>query len=166
MVFGIHCPEFDNSFLQDFISSMDMAVNLIKPGGLPPVELIPALKYIPERWAPWKQLCKEARGLQRRLCFGLLDVTINRIKDGRRTDCFMEYLLDHQEQYGLDYEISACVLYIHVNNFELNISISDISAGPCCKLDHSLQLPICGSSLHVSLRLLMSWDEHRRRLII
>ncbi|CAL1706613.1 unnamed protein product [Somion occarium] len=91
MVFGIHCPEFDNSFLQDFISSMDMAVNLIKPGGLPPVELIPALKYIPERWAPWKQLCKEARGLQH----------------GRRTDCFMEYLLDHQEQYGLDYEISA-----------------------------------------------------------
>ncbi|CAL1703430.1 unnamed protein product [Somion occarium] len=104
VVFGIHCPEFNDSFIQDFLIAIGIANRIMRPGGMPPIDILPVLKYIPERWAPWKTLCKQAHDMQHKLYSGSVQICIDRIKDDKRSDCFMEFLLDHQEQYSLDQE--------------------------------------------------------------
>jgi hypothetical protein len=59
-------------------------------GALPPVELLPFLKYIPAPLAPWKTRCANVRRLQRKLYFGLLRETEERLAQGRENGCFME----------------------------------------------------------------------------
>jgi hypothetical protein len=31
------------------------------PGVYPPIDLIPVLKYLPERWAPWLAVCRRSK---------------------------------------------------------------------------------------------------------
>ncbi|CAL1699682.1 unnamed protein product [Somion occarium] len=107
VVWGIHCPEFNDSFIQDYVATIGIADEIMRPGGIPPVDIFPVLKYIPERWAPWKTLCKQAHTMQRKPYLDLLGICIDRVKRGKRTDCFIEYLLDHQDQYSLDDELTA-----------------------------------------------------------
>ncbi|KAJ7729426.1 cytochrome P450 [Mycena olivaceomarginata] len=42
---------------------------VLEPGATPPVDMIPILKYVPERWAKWKRDCAKTRKLQRDLYF-------------------------------------------------------------------------------------------------
>ncbi|CAL1703919.1 unnamed protein product [Somion occarium] len=98
------------SIVEDIDNDMRLIGDLVKPGGTPPIELIPILRYIPERWAPWKAQAREVRALQRRLYFGLLDLCIDRVDNEKRNGCFIEDVLDHQEEYGLDYEKIAYLI--------------------------------------------------------
>lgn len=77
---------------------------LLQPGAHPPVDLFPLLKYVPERWAPWKTICKDIRRRQRDMYFGLLSKCEDRMRNGQRNDCFMERVLDRQEEFGLGRE--------------------------------------------------------------
>lgn len=79
---------------------------LLRPGGIPPVDIFPFLKYIPSRWAPWKGLCQDIRNSQRELFFSLLQICEDRLSKDRR-DSFLEYVLDRQREYGLDREMIA-----------------------------------------------------------
>lgn len=73
------------------------------------MDLIPILKKVPERWAPWKTLCKKVRTLQRELYFGLLKECEHRIANGLRNDCFMENVLDRQKEFGMSRELVGYV---------------------------------------------------------
>lgn len=77
---------------------------ILGPGGHPPVDVFPFLKYIPERWAAWKGLCREVRSRQRKYYFSLLQHCHERIKSDRRNNSFMEYLLENQKKYDFDEE--------------------------------------------------------------
>ena len=60
------------------------------------------MKYVPERFAKWKQACREVRDLQRELYFGLLEEAEKRpIENG----CFMETLIKRADEWGLDREM-------------------------------------------------------------
>ncbi|CAL1706615.1 unnamed protein product [Somion occarium] len=109
VIFGIHCQKYENTFVEDFYDSQRQFERLLRPGGMPPVDVFPILKHIPEILAPWKTLCRDIRHRQRKLFFGLVDVCVERIKHGKRNECFMEYLLDNQERYNLDHEMLGYV---------------------------------------------------------
>lgn len=69
------------------------------------MDLIPILKKVPERFAPWKTLCKYTRKLQRDLYFGLLDETEQRIANHQENNCFMEQILARQQEFGMSREL-------------------------------------------------------------
>ncbi|KAG7451082.1 cytochrome P450 [Guyanagaster necrorhizus] len=76
---------------------------VLEPGAHPPVDLLPFLRHLP---GAWKDLCKEARQLQRNLYFGLLDECQARLQNGQANGCFMEKVLQNQE-LGLNRELAG-----------------------------------------------------------
>jgi hypothetical protein len=89
-----------------FYEGVKLTVKVIAAEG-PPVDLIPILKYVPERWAPWKTICRKARELQRELYFGLLGEAEARLARGEETGCFMENLIQRQEELGMSRDAAA-----------------------------------------------------------
>ncbi|CAL1707417.1 unnamed protein product [Somion occarium] len=107
VIFGIHCSTYDNPVIEEFYECQRKWEHILRPGGHPPVDIFPILKYIPERWASWKGLCREVRSRQRKLYFTLLQNCIDRIKLDRRNNSFIEYVLEHEDHYGLTREMTG-----------------------------------------------------------
>lgn len=105
VIYGIHCPEFGDGFIQEFYDVTAEFDKVLKPGFAPPVEWFPILRHIPEAWAPWKRICKAIRTQQRKLFFTLLDLCEDNMKRGCRNGCFMESVIDRQEEYSFDREL-------------------------------------------------------------
>lgn len=82
---------------------------LLQPGGHPPVDMIPLLEYVPERWATWKISCREVKQRQQKLYFGLRDQCKARVAEDRRNGCFLEDLIDQKEKLGLTDEMIGFV---------------------------------------------------------
>lgn len=76
----------------------------MEPGSQPPIDLLPVLRYIPERWAPWKTACAEVRKRQREVYFGLLSECQRRLAKGEENGCYIEQVLMRQEEFGLSEE--------------------------------------------------------------
>lgn len=68
------------------------------------MDMIPILKRVPERFAPWKTLCKKVRRLKRALYFSLLSECEQRIREGRRNGSFIEGIIDRQAEFGMTRE--------------------------------------------------------------
>lgn len=81
----------------------------MEPGAHPPVDLLPFLRYVPERFAAWKSLCRETRRLQRALYFGLLDECVERARSGRHggQEAFMDEVARRQDELGLTREMAG-----------------------------------------------------------
>ncbi|KAF8510750.1 cytochrome P450 [Gautieria morchelliformis] len=107
ILWGVRCPEYDSPLMTDFYDTLEMWKKVMEPGSHPPLDLLPILKHVPEKWAPWKPLVRQVRYLQRKLYFGLLNQAENRILKDRRNGSYMEALLDRHEQLGLDRELTA-----------------------------------------------------------
>ena len=108
--FGIRSPRFEDNFTAEFINVNEQWEQIVQPGATPPVDLMPFLQYLPERyWGQWKSTCKDIRTKQRDLYFGLRDMCAERMKDGKSNGCFLETLLERQEKLGLTYEMIGCV---------------------------------------------------------
>ncbi|KAI0082001.1 cytochrome P450 [Panus rudis PR-1116 ss-1] len=103
--FGIHCDRYEHPYIEDFYDTLRKWEALMGPGGHPPVDMFPILKYVPERWAKWKSVSREIRDNQTKLRYALMDACTRRIKDDRRNGCFLEHILDHQQEYGLTDEM-------------------------------------------------------------
>jgi hypothetical protein len=79
----------------------------MEPGATPPVDMIPILKLVPERWAKWKRDCRKIRKRQRAMFFGLLNETILRLRQGEKNGSYMEEVLEREEELGLTREMTA-----------------------------------------------------------
>lgn len=75
------------------------------------MDLIPILKRIPERFAPWKTQARLVRDLQRKLYFGLLDECEKRVASGNENGCFMEEVLAKRKELELDHELVGYVRF-------------------------------------------------------
>lgn len=104
-VFGIRCPRYESSLISEFFKSQRLWESVLEPGAHPPVDLIPVLKYVPERWASWKTACNDIRKRQQHLYLGLRDRCEDRIREKRRNGCFMEDVIDSHERLGLNREM-------------------------------------------------------------
>jgi hypothetical protein len=106
IAYGKRCPRPDTEEERLFYEGVRLTVQVVSAEG-PPVDLLPILKYVPERWAPWKGICREARTLQRRLYFGLLEETEARLVRGESTGCFMEEVIQRQKDLGMSKDAAS-----------------------------------------------------------
>jgi hypothetical protein len=88
--------------------------HVAEPGATPPVDAIPLLKFVPERWAKWKRDCRRIRTLHRALYFGLLNETKERLRRGDGNGSYMEEVLARKEELGMDNEMAGFV-FLGVN---------------------------------------------------
>ncbi|CAL1714344.1 unnamed protein product [Somion occarium] len=105
VVYGVHCPKYHDSFVEQFDHFTMRLEAALRPGNSPPVDMFPILKRLPEFVAPWKTRCKEVRKQQREIFFGMLDLVIERLKNEQGNECFMEYVVERQKHYNLDREM-------------------------------------------------------------
>jgi hypothetical protein len=110
VLFGKRAPRFETQEVCDFFEvqhmweavltpgmphpsqfiSHDSQFNCMVTGAFPPVDFFPFLKYFPTPLASWKTYCEKTRRLQRKLYFGLLSETEERMAQGHENGCFME----------------------------------------------------------------------------
>ena len=111
VAFGIHCPTTDDPLIVELFQTNMEADHLVRPGGHPPIEILPFLKYIPERWASWKSVCADIRTRQQKYYSDLLNRCRERIEKNKHNGSFMEYLLEHGDEYNMDQKEIQCVVY-------------------------------------------------------
>ncbi|KAI0088621.1 cytochrome P450 [Irpex rosettiformis] len=102
IVFGKRAPRFSTKEVTAFYHVQHIWEYLLFPGSFAPVDQIPWLKYVPERFARWKQVCREVRDLQRDLYFGLLEETEKRTSEN---GCFIETVIKRADEWGMDREM-------------------------------------------------------------
>lgn len=107
VLYGKRAPRFETPETKAFFDVEHQWSLILEPGATPPVDILPILKFIPERWAKWKRDAKRIRKLQRALYFGLLDETAERVRRGQQNDSYMEGVLARQEEFGLDREMTG-----------------------------------------------------------
>ncbi|KAK7052024.1 putative cytochrome P450 [Favolaschia claudopus] len=107
VLYGKRSPRFETKQTTTFYKVLHDWEGILAPGATPPVDLIPILKYVPERWAKWKQMCAKTRRNQRDLYFGWLDETRDRLHSGNENGGYMEDVLKRQDELGLDREMTG-----------------------------------------------------------
>ncbi|KAK7677693.1 hypothetical protein QCA50_019384 [Cerrena zonata] len=108
-VYGTRSPRFENSLASEFTTFEHGQEVLFEPGAIPPIDFIPLLKYVPARWAPWKQKCLALRAQYQKIFFQLRDMCESRIRMNKRNGCFLEDVMDQQQKLGLTPELAAAV---------------------------------------------------------
>ncbi|KAI3619427.1 cytochrome p450 [Moniliophthora roreri] len=105
ILFGKRCPRPRTREITAFYEFQHVWTTLASPETVPPLDKLPFLEYIPEKWAPWKALIREVKRRHRELYFGMLDECEKRMtSDEGATGCFIEDLLNRKEEYGMDKE--------------------------------------------------------------
>lgn len=94
---GARSPRSTSPLLTSFSDMIHKWSGLLEPGSQPPVDLFPILKYVPEKWAQWKSLCREIRGKQFELYDGFVKMCEQRIKDDAKNGSLLEGVVeDHK----------------------------------------------------------------------
>ena len=100
-IFGSRCPRYENSMISRFIAFTHDFDEFLAPGAHPPIDIIPILQYIPERWAPWKAISRDLKERQQSCYYELYDRCKRRMEMGRGNGCFLEGVISEQESLGL-----------------------------------------------------------------
>jgi hypothetical protein len=103
---GRRVPRYETEEVNEFITTTHDWSALLEPGAVPPIDAIPILKLIPERWAKWKRECKRVSDLQRARYFGLVEETRERMRRNQHNGSFMEEVLERQVELGMDDEMT------------------------------------------------------------
>jgi len=107
VLYGKRVPRYDTQEMKDFFKILHEFNALFVPGAAPPVDAIPILQYVPERWAKWKRQCKRIRNMQRKQYFSMLKETKDRIRRGEGHGSYMEEVVGRQDELGMNDEMSS-----------------------------------------------------------
>lgn len=112
-----------------FFHVQHMYETILEPGATPPLDLLPFLKYVPERWASWKTLAREVRKEHHALYFGLLGECEARVASGRSDgqEAFMDEVVRRRTEFGLTREMAGSVCYTLLRHHRGLTIFSDIS---------------------------------------
>ncbi|KII94756.1 hypothetical protein PLICRDRAFT_169479 [Plicaturopsis crispa FD-325 SS-3] len=107
VLWGKRCPRYETREATTFFHCQEKFEYALAIGAHPPVDIFPVLKYMPERWAPWKALLRETREIQRGFYLSLLEDCEARDADN---GCFMEEVLKRMQEFSLSREMAmyAC----------------------------------------------------------
>ncbi|KAG8949194.1 hypothetical protein FRC04_008992 [Tulasnella sp. 424] len=109
VVFGQRIPQPTSQLAKGLAHNCADLDYLVRPGNIPPIDLIPAFKYVPERWAKWKTFCNESKDRHRDYYSELVSGCESRIQSGKGNGCFIETLLERKEELGMTREM---ILYL------------------------------------------------------
>ncbi|KAL4253507.1 cytochrome P450 family protein [Abortiporus biennis] len=79
VVFGTRTPHFNSHVIKQFEGVQRKWDHINGPGATPPIDIFRFLRYIPERWAPWKAMCNEIK-VVKESCISVLR-TIYKLND-------------------------------------------------------------------------------------
>lgn len=113
-----HCERFTTSFLlaimygsrgaqasspdvRDFLFVNHRFMAALDILAAPPVDVFPVLKYVPRRFAGWKQEAEAIHKLQDSLYLRLLQKVKARLARGEGSGCFMEQAVQNADEWGL-----------------------------------------------------------------
>ncbi|QRW04458.1 cytochrome P450 family protein [Ceratobasidium sp. AG-Ba] len=102
IMFGKRASRPGTQEMVDFFEMEEHWQKVLTPGSIPPVEILPLLKYLPRFMAPWKDYCDKTRNLQHKLYCGWLHETKSRVAQGLENGSFMEQILLHQVKHGMN----------------------------------------------------------------
>ncbi|THU88694.1 cytochrome P450 [Dendrothele bispora CBS 962.96] len=94
---GTRAPSSESPILKKFFHMIEEWSGLLEPGSQPPLDLIPVLKYIPARWAKWKDLCADIRRQQYELYDGFVTMCEKRIANNLRNGSLLEGVIADQK---------------------------------------------------------------------
>ncbi|KAJ7898542.1 cytochrome P450 [Mycena olivaceomarginata] len=107
VLYGKRAPRYDTPEISGFFNVLHKFNAILSPGATPPVDAMPILKFIPERWAKWKRECKSIRNLQRTLYFGMMEEVRDRMRRGEGNGCYMEEVVGRENELGMDNEMTS-----------------------------------------------------------
>lgn len=107
IVFGCRCPSYESQELIHFIEVLRRWMALTSTD-IPPLDLLPFLKHVPERWAPWKKLARDTKALQHDIYLGMLSSAERRLAKGEGNGSFIESILQNQKSLEIDREFAGC----------------------------------------------------------
>ncbi|KAG9015639.1 hypothetical protein FRB90_004646 [Tulasnella sp. 427] len=107
VVFGQRIPQMSSQLAKGLAQNSSDLDYLVKPGNTPPIDLIPAFKYVPERWAKWKTFCNESRDRLRDYYAAVVSGCETRLQNGKGNGCFIETLLERQKELEMTREMIA-----------------------------------------------------------
>ncbi|KAF5367063.1 hypothetical protein D9758_003939 [Tetrapyrgos nigripes] len=107
VVFGKRCPRYETPDVTTFFELVHISELCFEPGAEPPLEHFPFLHYVPERWARWKRLAKALNEIQIKMYMGLLDECEERLRNKQGTGCYLENVIEKQQEYGISREAVA-----------------------------------------------------------
>ena len=102
---GTRSPRATSPIVYSFHEGQGQWASLLEPGAHPPVDVLPILKHVPARWAPWKGICKDIRSRQFKLYEGLVELCNRRIMQNTRNGCALEVVLDNRKESGDTHEL-------------------------------------------------------------
>ncbi|KAG9019271.1 hypothetical protein FRB90_004540 [Tulasnella sp. 427] len=121
VTFGQSAPSLTSPSTQTFIKNAHDFNHIMGPGATPPLDLLPALKYIPESipwWVPlpasvketirasWKEVCRDIRARHKVYYSKLLKPCQDRAKEGLENRSFMQSVCEKQEESGMSEEMT------------------------------------------------------------
>ncbi|TGJ80841.1 hypothetical protein E0Z10_g7912 [Xylaria hypoxylon] len=102
--FGTRAKEYvDNSLVKRFFDGQDDWAEILAPGFIPPYDILPFLKVVPEfltPWRGWREKVESVGRNQHAVYRDLLAGVRERMAQGRGRDCFMKDMLRSQEKDG------------------------------------------------------------------
>jgi cytochrome P450 len=99
VVFGVRTPRIDTPHMTKLYDMMEQWSKVMETGNTPPVDIIPALNYIPERFlGNWKSRARGVSKVMNQLYAQYLDIVIRRREKGINKDSFMDRVLDQNEK--------------------------------------------------------------------
>jgi len=102
MFYGIRSTKYEGSEAETFFKVIDLFNQAADPTSNPPVDMFPILKYVPERWASWKALCRKSVDIRRKFYFDrLLNPLEEKTKRGEGTGSFMETFIQTLPSLGM-----------------------------------------------------------------
>jgi hypothetical protein len=105
MIYGHRAPRSCTTEAATFTQVQLDFMYVVEIGKLPPVDLIPVLKYVPEKYAGWKQKVLAVRRTQESLFGHLLSLVKERVDHGALNGSYMEEAYQRRNEWGLSDEM-------------------------------------------------------------
>lgn len=101
-VFGLRGKDSGpESKVMRFFAVQDEWAGILDQGALPPIEVFPWLRYVPDfltPWRGWKERAEFLKKRQSKFYHELFSETAERLKAGKSRECFMARLIKEQER--------------------------------------------------------------------
>lgn len=110
MIYGVRAPRSATHEAKVFTQVQLDFMYVMEMGKLPPVDLFPILRWVPEKLAPWKRKVLSVKSRQEGLFSELLSRVVRRISQGKQNGAFMEEAYNRRSEWGLSDLMLMCVI--------------------------------------------------------
>ncbi|KZP29881.1 cytochrome P450 [Athelia psychrophila] len=102
MVYGVRIPHYTSPDATEFFEALHAFEHTVSPGTHPPIDLLPFLKYVPMRWAPWMRDCEDVKRRRDALLWRLYEECEDRMNKGEDPRSLLEETILKREELELD----------------------------------------------------------------